>query len=1202
MIFYCMGCYHYNRTIKDDEQIMSTEPLVEREFDYNRYEKETEEYYSDEETGTCNQYKPKLSMKSAPKYEKKYVVAMIGRTEEGKKICVHVIGYKPYFYLGIPKDVTEYSFVKNVLEPSIDGAYCTLKTKYIEKYGKPKILSCAHKNFKSMIGYEQNIDVVSINFDNSNALNQLVWKMSKVDKFLKKSQYIVSKKGQRTNEDKKTGKDKTTIYRNSFKFDFYDEKYSKNKFFIDNKFKPVGWYEIKKYSQTTDWTTTPFEISTTCDNIKILDRSDIPPYVGLSFDIEMVPLYSEKVHPDPIIDPIICIGVVEKVGNKPMRKRIISEKFECNTKDFETIVAETQEDLLLKFREVVVRLQPDYITAYNGFVYDWPKILYQRKAILEDLVRLSIFPHLKCRVLSIEKVLVGMKNIWKYPRIPGCILYDPYVLIRYSQDDKLKEKGEGFSLKKVAMHYLNDTKDDLAYDEMYKLYFAAYIKRFGEMSVNRLYSDAKYDEKGIYTILKYCVKDCSLLHDLTEKLAYIPFWNVVAKMMNASVDDVIGEAKGVRIINIILEHAKEGGFLIPQATRVPSDHVFNKICKEDPDVWIEYNKLPEHRRKAFIKKQVAKKKIKGGLVGNPDVGIFENVCVVDINSAYPNTIIALELSPENKILDKDLDKYKDDPNVHKYKYELNDGTELYGYYYKRPGILTKIVSKGLAERKKVRRIGSDILLKIDALKKFRSRIMFNYSVDKETGRIKTKLALANVKMDLSRYISQISKKYKGPLQMRKLESTIPLRMKYVDSHPLKEGLTLSLMEKQLEKDEEFSKKEKKYQEDNQYNIMVYKNEVLGKSISFLESLLKESTTVDLDKVQYDLKIAFDKTEFEQKALKVNNNSVYGLFAMQTFVLYLQCLAGIITQFVRDYNENCTKLLCTYIPGTVKVYGDTDSVFFRINDPLYFKGMSAEEKYLRSFKYGMIGAEIINYDSIARGYPSMQVVLEKMFGRIIMNGMKKRYYGYKYEAEGGAIPPISKYKEVMMGFDFKKKSTAKIEGMIGFEIFKMMLERRFDDIVDYVREAIDAVYDGEFDQDYFVYRKRFKGLAEYANDGDRVPHVKIWKRLSEKMGDLAPQENEDITYLYKKLPPQVSVKGKIVERKKLDIAFSTLEMEPGDSIDYAIYLRQAMHYHEIMFKYFIKKKKLPKNFLEMVDMLISKYERKQMKEIQNIKKT
>lgn len=42
-------------------------------------------------------------------------------------------------------------------------------------------------------------------------------------------------------------------------------------------------------------------------------------------------------------------------------------------------------------------------------------------------------------------------------------------------------------------------------------------------------------------------------------------------------------------------------------------------------------------------------KIPGGYVKNPEVGMYENVMVMDLNSLYPNTIITLNISPETKV-------------------------------------------------------------------------------------------------------------------------------------------------------------------------------------------------------------------------------------------------------------------------------------------------------------------------------------------------------------------------------------------------------------------------------------------------------------------------------------------------------------------------------------------------------------------------
>lgn len=52
-------------------------------------------------------------------------------------------------------------------------------------------------------------------------------------------------------------------------------------------------------------------------------------------------------------------------------------------------------------------------------------------------------------------------------------------------------------------------------------------------------------------------------------------------------------------------------------------------------------------------------KIPGGYVKNPEIGMYENVMVMDLNSLYPNIIITLNISPETKVarIENEDDKF-----------------------------------------------------------------------------------------------------------------------------------------------------------------------------------------------------------------------------------------------------------------------------------------------------------------------------------------------------------------------------------------------------------------------------------------------------------------------------------------------------------------------------------------------------------------
>jgi DNA polymerase elongation subunit (family B) len=1187
VIFYCLNTYHYNRNLTYGEKEYKDDDII-RKYDYSRYDKIEDNYDSDEETGSYlkgaedrkayhNKYPPKNH-----KYDKRYVVSLIGRTKEGEKIVCHVIDYKPYFYIRVPDEFIGYE--KKFVDWLNEQLACHLKSKYYNLIDKDNTIVTS--KYKSIIGYDNKITVIRLYFHNSSALtkaeNLFRYKIIALDNAKMHTKKAFNLGGKLVVLDSKTYE--PVIYNHG--------PIAKSSFYIDNNIKPTGWMEIKHSVNASDFTVAKYECSTLCSNV--IMRPDIltpPMFTGLAFDIETSPALSGGSNPDET-DPIItlCVSVIQTDFVHPITYRknyalclLMKPK---DTDLFECTVCKDDYDILYNFRNIVLRHQPDYITTYNGFTFDWARIQFKWPRVARCLERWSIFPERICRRIEEKKEMLKQPLLWKYYSIPGIINIDLYVDIQFSDDPKLKML-ENNKLKTIAMYYLNDTKDDLGYQEMYKMFNVPYHKGNYDQIDDKVRED-------IFIIAKYCLKDSSLLHDLIAKRALIPFWYMISSVCTTCITDVVGAGKGKRILNKICEviKKKDKKLLIPfKNVSYTIENIVKDMLESDPDSKKIYNQIVDpKKRRIYTEHYFIEHKIMGGLVGQCDCGIFDDVATLDVNAEYPNVIISNNLSPEHIIegdpfchtcttTDTTSDevkcpcgKYIRSKYIVPSQWELNNGIKYYSYIYnKDTGIFPMMLSEFLLQRANVRKVGKSIQAKINAIKKYR------------------KIKLDGVKcVDTStykKYAMYLKSKIVDGLVLKDVPDTVALRMKLTDENPNADIDNLNAIDKLVESNAEYIKLDKQAKENQANNEKYFKNEELIKGYEFFNSLPDDA---DLSKVVFDLKIDYNRTETEQLAVKVINNSVYGVLGQMNYILYRKDLAGMVTYHAREFNINCMKLLEHYLPGSVKVYGDTDSIFFTINDPVVFDGLNAEQKFYKMYNYACIATKIINIDARNRGKKTMTIEFEKIFPRIIFNGKKKRYYGLKIIGANGSVPNPKDAEKMIMGFDFKKKSAAKIEKLMCEQILHLIVHNNVDQILNYFTTMIDDIYAGVYPVEYFVYRKRFKGPDAYKDKN--ILQYKLWLNLCDLLGDKAPGAGEDIFYIYRRITHRMRNTGTYDEGRKRDLAIPIERYDKEtDLIDYKLYIKQIYSYHDTLLEWLVQQKKLPADFKDIILETIYKHD-------------
>jgi len=289
-------------------------------------------------------------------HNKAYTIFIFGVTAEGHSVCVRVKNYMPYFYLQIPDNFNDKQTQDFV--DSFDSSKC-------EDYTEEEIVeyeeAVANKDYKFTDTFKQNCryykdSVVGPIINNKtkqyevspeikkNLKTQLVekkifWTFMNEQKFKFLKVAHKSKQGHRFMERafknpkklKISGKTNTAIKYNLYESDLEPVL----RFLHDTKVKPSSWISIAGNKFKTETHQSKTQINISCDWTEIcpLEKTDIPPLLIASFDIEADSSHGDfpipkkdckKLSNQLIISWIKNVKIIEKKEYDVLHKRSIN--------------------------------------------------------------------------------------------------------------------------------------------------------------------------------------------------------------------------------------------------------------------------------------------------------------------------------------------------------------------------------------------------------------------------------------------------------------------------------------------------------------------------------------------------------------------------------------------------------------------------------------------------------------------------------------------------------------------------------------------------------------------------------------------------------------------------------------------------------------------------------------------------------------
>ena len=308
--------------------------------------------------------------------------------------------------------------------------------------------------------------------------------------------------------------------------------------------------------------------------------------------------------------------------------------------------------------------------------------------------------------------------------------------------------------------------------------------------------------------------------------------------------------------------------------------------------------------------------------------------------------------------------------------------------------------------------------------------------------------------------------------------------------------------------------------------------VKGIMPSILEELLQaRATTRKIAKAEKDpfMQNVLDK---RQLGYKVTANSLYGQCGASTSTFHERDVAASTTatgrmmityakRIIEEVYGNLEyetkkhgKVLCS----AEYVYGDTDSVFFtfRLKDPVTKERIRGEKELELTIEIAQDVAKLCTQWL----KPPMELTYEKTLKPFFLLS-KKRYVGTLYEDE----PTGGKMK--FMGLSLKRRDTCDfVKDIYGGTLNILMQEHDVGKSLQFIEESMAKLIRGETLWDKLLLTKALRG--DYKNP-DQIAHRVLAERIGQRDPGNKPKPGDRIAYLY----IQTTATKKVLQGDKIE---------------------------------------------------------------------
>lgn len=1047
-----------------------------------------------------------------------YKIRLFGKTRKDESVYTEVCGFRPHFYLEV-KDTWQQHHIDMIIRHAKKKVWSssTSREDIVSGYSHYEMVK-KHKFY----GFTNNkiFNFIKLYFNNYDSFRSFA-------NFFRKKRFIPG-----------------VSFKRKLKFQLYESNIEPHLRFLHMRdINSVGWCKIKKgdYKLFDDYdnpATTKIACRTNWKKIEKVDCEDIHSFTILSFDLECTSLDGGFPQATRDEDKIIQIGMTySKCGSSEcFRKILLGLKNTDNLEeeDTEVITFDTESELLLAFSRIVRETDPDIVTGYNIYNFDFPYLMERAKKC-KIAHKFGILSRVKNKLCEIKDYTLSSSALGfgegKYYKMEGRIPMDlmkvmqrdhklPFYKLDYVSSYFMREKiskyqnnkkttsifiGSTYGIKLgqyVNIYYNDRITDNKVIDKKFKVIKIGEKeidgKKFKYVKVNDPDIDLSAYVGGKYKLFmcqakddvtpqqifdshtgtsfdrgivgKYCIKDCELCNRLIYKLSIVVNNIGMANVCHVPLSYLFLRGQGVKIFSLVA-----------------------KVCREENHLIKEVKKKykPDEKDKSEMDKRF--KRFSGELPN------YKNYDSDSDDGEEEDTKFqgAIVFEP-------------DEPTVFYVPVAVWDFASLYP---------SSMIRMGLSHEMLVEKDGE-----YDNLPDY----IYN-DISYKNGAGITITDRFAVRKD-------------GKLAI------IPKILRYLlDTR----GIYKKLMAK----------------EQNSFKQGVYNGRQMAYKVT--ANSLYGQTGASTSAI-YMKEIAASTTATGRNMLKRAKAFVEGVFAKilryslkskdKKFYKYMKKTYDYlpderimnIKQNFLDRNDkskrkwNTRDEFYTWIRNEIRgtldghqiddpdiIYGDTDSVFGRMNIRDKRTGILKKDKdaLKMSIKLGVICEILVNLTFIMPIYLEYEKVLWPF---AILT--KKRYVGNLYEHD-----PES-FVQKSMGIVTKRRDNADIvKDVVGGVIDIILNDRNSKKAGKFVQNMLEKIIRGKFPIEKFIITKTLKPKEKYA-DWTTQPHVVLAQRIKDRDPGNAPSSNERLPYAFVETKKPVSLQGDRVEhpdfikKKKLRIDY------------------------------------------------------------------
>jgi len=1023
--------------------------------------------------GACDEIIENYDDKTAPS-SFKYVIKCFGRTTDNKSIYVKIENYQPFFFIRMPIG----SNPQRIMDLIKRGVY------YKYSQGFKKFLVTEKCSFDEFTNYSK-FRFMKIFFDSLYAYKGFKW-------------YIQEKTNYELYEC-----DGPNVPLLRFA---HLRKIEMSGIIKLNK----NDLKIMKFEESHDEINLQIEWNKVnpCSDEEILNLPSIK-FTVASFDLETISGDENFPQADRITDKIVSIGTTfHKTGETECYYRSIITLGSCkkiNGVDLVT-TCDTEGELLLKWRDLIVKMNPDVLTGYNIFLFDIPYLNTRAKkmGVYDEFMKIGKLKNKRVFYKDdmIESKAMGPNKMCYYDEIYRTqidmmkIIQTDYKLPSYKLDDVssdfIREKiikvenndgktkiysKETFGMKSgkfVKLLYFDGILDRAYNDDSSKKYKVTSVNDgsieidekldaekmnhlINEKKIDHIWCQAKddfdakdtteYYQKDIEhrTILaKYCVQDCELANQLMIKLQTIGKLQGMSNVCSVPLSFNIHRGLGIRIYSLQLRFCKEYDHLIPLAKKNKTD--FKVAPKVTPKA------SPKKKSNGLIRTQFEEDENleKPELVNNPvnELCTYEGAIVLEPEKGIyhvPIPVLDFESLYPMSMCEMRLSP---DRLVKNLKY-----MNLPGYRYEKVYTNVEKNEYHVFAIEKDPSQGPGIVPN-----------MLEYLLTKRRSKKK------------------LMSKEKDPFK-RSILDGLQLAYKVVANSVYGQfGASVSSVPCR-----EVAASTTAVGRDRLLMAKKFVEKVFPK-------LVKPVLKGDYEKFKKRINILFKKQTCCEVEMFVGTN-----VSDSKFVNYNECVNDI-----NDFSKYAYDKLTDYLDGLTFcpkcIYGDTDSIFvdFRMRSKITNKIVKNKHILDMAIKLGMMCSEIIN---IILPSPH-NLEYEKTFYPFIIL-QKKKYVGNKYD-----FTP-DKCNLVYMGIELKRRDNSPIVKLFLAGMLDQIINKKSNKgAIDYVIDMIKKMMNNQFPIEFFIITKKYKG-----NYKSEPAHVTLAKRIENRDPGSAYKLNDRIKFVY-----------------------------------------------------------------------------------------